>query len=259
MAIKDLILTLSVQAMLLGLLVILVRKRLHIQFPLFSSYVLYALLVETIRLSLMHDPLVYAQLYWATEAIYAILALLVIREVYRHLFPIEYQAYRWLRMMLAATIVLILSFSCWEALKNPPEHGHIRQMVSFVYWFDLGVHALEGLLFLLLVLLRVVLPVAWRRHEFGILIGLGLPAAVTTVADLLRFEQGSRYELLFRYAPPIAYILATMIWLQAFLHPPEQQRAVTISMQEMEAVLRRDSEELKKISGSERRKQLAAG
>jgi hypothetical protein len=250
MRLIDVILSLSAPAMLLAILVIFLYRGLYRRFPFFFSYVLYVLVADALRLSVMHRPLVYPLLYWITEAVYAVLALLVIFEIYRHLFPIEYHAFEWLRMLLAAIVLLILLLSCWEALKNPPEHGHIRQMVSFIFWFDLGVHALEGLLFLLVVLLRVILPVAWKRYEFGILIGLGLPAAVTTIADLLRFEHGSSYETLFRYAPPIAYILATIIWLHAFWTPPDPQTP-RATLGEMEEMLRHDQEELRKINEHE--------
>jgi hypothetical protein len=251
----DFILSMIAPAVALGLAVTFIRRNVYRTFPTFFAYLCYSVAAWIVRRAVSGQPGLYAWAYWATEILFAILALLVIIEVYRRLFPIEYEAYRWLRLLLASTICVILAFSCWEALKNPPEHGHIRQMVSFVYWFDVGVHALEGLLFLLLILLRVILPVAWRRYEFGILIGLGLPAAVTTIADLLRFEHGSSYEMLFRYAPPIAYILATIIWLHAFWKPPVPSTSSN-TLEEMEDVLRRDREALKKLNENNR---LAVG
>jgi hypothetical protein len=37
---------------------------------------------------------------------------------------------------------------------------------------------------------------------------------------LLRFELGRNYEALFRYGPPVGYIIATLIWLHAFVYRP---------------------------------------
>jgi hypothetical protein len=98
-----------------------------------------------------------------------------------------------------------------------------------------------------LLALTLAFPVEWRQYEFGILAGFGLNASITMIAYLLRFEWGSSFETFFRYGPPVAYFLATLIWLHAFFHPPQPMPRSQMDYQEMLGVVRRSRELLEKI------------
>src|SRR5262249_54745599 len=163
----DLILRFTPSAILLGLGTIFLRRKLYREFPFFFSYILYSLAATVLREIVIQRVLAYFWLYWITEALYGVLALLVLREVFHRVFALPYEAYRWFRYLLPAALLTILSLSFSEAVIHPQGAGYIPRLITAIYWFDLGVHALEGTVLLLVIALIVVFPVAWRQHEFG--------------------------------------------------------------------------------------------
>ena|SRR5215469_3229018 len=224
--------------------VVLWRKQQR-EFPLFLSYILYSLVATLLRKAIIQDAFFRFWTYWITEALYGILALAVVREAFRRVFGPAYAAYRSFRLLVPTAVVLILIISLWEMAYHPL--GHNPLVVSAIYWFDFGVHLLEGIILLVLVALTAVFPVSWRRYEFGILTGFGINASITLLAYLFRFEWGSRYEAFFRYGPPIAYVLATLIWLHAFIVPPENPPRAQMGLDEMLGIMRRSREWLEWI------------
>jgi len=86
-------------------------------------------------------------------------------------------------------------------------------------WFDVGVNGIAGIFLPLVIVLVLIFAVPWPRYEMAILGGFGVCAYTTMLSLLLRFQGGSRYDLLFRYGPPFGFIAATLIWLFAFIRP----------------------------------------
>jgi hypothetical protein len=192
-------------------------------------------------------PFLFFWIYWITAALDGMLALLVLREVFHRVFALPYAMYRWFRFLLPVTVLIILSISIWEMIYHPFGRSALGRLVSAVYWFDLGVHALEGAILLLVVALTLIFPVEWRQYEFGILAGFGISAGVTMFADLLRFVGGSTYETFFRYGPSVAYLLVTLIWLHAFIQPLQSPPRSQMDWEEMLGVVHRSREMLEKI------------
>lgn len=226
MTASDLVLSLAPPAILLGLVIIFLARKLYREFPLFFVYVLYASIAGILRTT-VGNRLLYFRLYWTTEAVYGVLGLLVIYEVLRRVFPIEHEhaSQRRLRWLLPVGVLLMLGlFTLLETRYHPLGHGQIPRLVRGIYWFDVGVHALEGIVLILVVALTQVFSLSWRKYEFGILTGFGISSFVTMFADLFRFELGGGYETFFRYGPPIAYLVAALVWLEAFFRPPEPDR-----------------------------------
>lgn len=232
---------------LLGLIIIFVRRRLSPEFPVFFAYLLYVPVTAVLRMSVNYHSPAYFWLYWSTEAGFGIFALLVLREVFHRVFAVAYASYRWFGFLLPATVFIIVGFTLWETIYHPLWPRHIPWIISAIYWFDFGVHLLEGMILLLVLALTIAFPVSWRQYEFGILAGFGLNASVTMMAYLFRFQGGHAYENFFRYGPPVAYFLATLIWLHAFFRPPAPSRHPQMDLEELLAIVRRWKHLLEKI------------
>lgn len=228
----DSLLRLIASGLLLGVITLLVTRKLYREFPFFFTYAAFSIAAHVFRHIASGHPVGYFIVYWSAEAIYAILALLVIREVFHHVFRVEYQLFRWMRFLLPVTVVVILGFSIYQGMESSAGYNKIRYAKEMIYWFDVGVHAFQVVLLLLLFALRLVFPVGWLRYEFGILAGFGCNAIFTTTADLLWFEHGTRYAAFFQYGPPAGYILATLIWLHAFALPPEKIKPPDYTLKE---------------------------
>lgn len=255
----DFALSITPPLVLTWLILIFVRQRIYRDFGAFFAYMLYVLLAAGLRAAVVGRASPYYWLYWITEAIYGAAEMLVIREVFRHIFAIHYKSSPWFRLVLPATVLVILGLTLWQTVYHPLGH-RIPWAVNATYWFDLGVHLLEGIILVLLVVLTLFFPVEWRQREFGILTGFGLAASVTLFAYLARFEGGSRYELFFRYGPPAGYIAASLVWLHAFVRPVEQVPRAQHDPEQMGSELSRGRaflDKLKKIGRSKGRKQLA--
>jgi hypothetical protein len=239
-------------------MVIVVRRRLYKEFPAFFCYIVYVPIATALRISVTGRPTPYYWLYWITEGIYGAAEMLVITEVFRRVFILEFESERWFRALLPITIFLMFGFSLWQTVYHPLGR-RIPVAVNAIYWFDLGVHLLEGAILGMLIFLRTVFPVRWRPREFGILVGFGVAASFTFFAYLMRFEWGSRYELFFRYGPPAGYILATLVWLHAFLGPQEAKPKTERDAEERLGMIRRYQamlEKMKRFVGMKREEQL---
>src|SRR5579864_6784771 len=182
MLVSDLILSFTPPAILVVIAIIFVRRKLHREFVFFFVYVLYSVTFGLLPEAVVGRPFLFFWLYWITDAVYGILGLLVLREVFHRIFALPYAMYRWFRFLLPITVAIILSISMWEMAYHPFGYSMVGRWMSAIYWFDLGVHALEAMILLLVLALTLVFPIAWRKYEFGILIGFGMSACVTMLA-----------------------------------------------------------------------------
>src|SRR5215831_8605811 len=185
------ILSLTPAAVLLVLLVLFIRHRLYRDFPFFFAYISFALLSFALRWSVRNAPLSYFLVYWVTEAIYGILALLALNEVFKHLFELDYREHWWFRLWLPTTaFVIAVVFLVLPIGRITPYWS-----TNIVFSFDLGMHCLEVLILMLFVFLDKILVAAYDQYDFGIVRGFGVSASVTILADLMRSHFGSAYTV----------------------------------------------------------------
>ena len=170
-------------------------------------------------MSVRNEPFAYFWMYWSTDCLYDLLAFMTLREVFRRVFPTAVPTFRRLRWLLPTTAVLLMSASLYGTFYGAIAGVHPPWFVRAIYWFNLGVHGIEGIFLLLVLGLVLIFAVPWPRYEMAILSGFGVCAYTTMLSLLLRFQGGSRYDLLFRYGPPFGFIAATLIWLFAFIRP----------------------------------------
>ncbi len=233
MSIAEISLYLASPLVLLVLVIIFVQRRLTREFPIFFAYMLYVPVTALLRVSVVHHPKMQFWLYWSTEAIYGVFALMVLSEVLGRLFSLAHEADRWLRWVLPIGVVLVLGFVLLQTIYRPLIDGRVSHLRASIYWFDVGVHLLEGSILIFVLVLRSRFPVLWKRRELGILVGFAINAAIAITAFVLRFELGKQYEAFFRYSQALAYLMATLIWLVAFLGPPEPNHRSRGSVDEM--------------------------
>lgn len=238
MSYLDLLLRLVASVLLVALIALLVRRKLRPQFPFFFIYSILSILGTLSGQIASSHPVAYFIFYWSAQATYAVFALLVIREVFHHVFRSEYRLLRWMRFVLPITVIVILGFSIYQGIQSSAGYSKVRYVKEMIYWFDLGVHTFQAALLLLLIGLRAFFAAEWLRYEFGILSGLGCNAIFAMSADLLWFEYGSRFATFFQYGPPVGYILATLIWLQAFFPSPEEIQRPDHDPKELLGVMR---------------------
>ena len=256
----DLALAMIAPVLQLALAIILFRRKLHRQFPLFFAYTLYSLLAIVVRISVTKYPSTYFVIYWITDIISNILALLVIREVFLPSLEGFPEKYRWVRWILPVAVIGIVALAFWNAFYHPVGYGPLVSLAAGAYSFEISMRWLELTVFIVAAILDRTGHLALLLSETAILAGFGLAALLTLAADLSRAKFGVRFEEAFRYLPTTAYIGAAGIWLIGFLYKERKPRFRLSDEQlsAMEAMLKRQQETLDKLRGKDQSPSLGS-
>jgi hypothetical protein len=139
---------------------------------------------EIVRFSFRNQPEAYFNIYWATEALYAVLAFLAIREIFRGVFRSFYKIRGfWLLLPSANTLTLLTVALRLHRLLMVEAYPIIIIISS-----KIAVGFLQVGLFVLFFFLVSFFHLGWRQHSFGIALGFGVAAAGSLVAFLLRSD-----------------------------------------------------------------------
>ena len=197
------------------------RLRVYSSLPFFFAYVAYAIAADTARF-LVHNSLhLYAVFYWATDAGYAILGLLVLYEVL-HISLRSIRRMWWFRIMVPALIALATAVVFLYTKKHPlrVDNPLVATIVTAEFW----VRLLQALLFMAVIFLGRFLGIRWRQHVFGVAVGFGLYASAYFFLTLAFPLFGTNFGLLWGGIQLSAYAIAILLWLWFFRSPEEPER-----------------------------------
>ena len=198
-----------------------------------------------VRQIFANPPLAYYCAYWITDALYGLLTLLAIREVFKRVFFSFYLIYSWFRFVLPGIITFVLLIVVWDHMRYPPPYA--SRIVVAIYSADLGIHWIElGILFFFILLVKFY-GVGLGPREFGIVLGFGISGMITMLADLLFSEFGTKFELFCRYAPPLAYLLVVAMWLYVFLRPEPPKKKTAVDPKQLLDLLQWQTEMARKM------------
>jgi len=225
---------------------LLVRRRIQFLFPMFLAYVLFTLAASLAKLCVYSDYRSYYFVYWGTEAVSVLLSIIALFEVFRWIFALFWLSW-WYRGFLYGSIVFVLGLAIANAVLNPPMH--IDSLGALIYSSGIAVNFMQLTIFMVFWLLSRQLRVGFRRYAFGIMIGFGVSSFGTLSARLLRSVFGTKLTVVSAYIPPVAYIFALAFWLHVFWReePPETQRSMPITLEELSEQVREYTKILKKF------------
>jgi len=231
----------------LPLLIILFRGGHYRRFPFFCLYTAYSMIMSGLHVWAMAHAALFFVLYWITEAILSLLELLALHEAFKPSLQAFYEVYRWIRLAPPAIVTLILGTALYRAAYHPVGRGPLVRLAAGAYAFEVGVRALEIAIFVLtLKLARKEHHPIGSPHPFGVVVGFGIAATGTLLADLIGFNLGFRFghgfEIVFRYLPSAVYVGAVITWLIAFTskeppHVPLSREEVERRRREQERVI----------------------
>jgi hypothetical protein len=213
---KDIALTLIGLILTAWVATLIFRRKVHLEFPFFFVYLITSVVVSLLRLAVSWHYPTFFRVFWATEALYAVLALLTLHEVFHEVFQPFYMLWRWFRLIFPGMAALISLISIRNVLQHPPFQGSPRYL-DVIFGFAYGVNQMEALLFGLFFALVLLLGVPWRSYPFGIVEGFGITALGALIAYRLRFEFGTKYNSVAKYGPAVAYVAGILVWLDTFL------------------------------------------
>jgi hypothetical protein len=238
MHLVDFILSLTASGLVFGLVLIFIVRKLYAQFPCFFVYLVSSLVITATRLSFRSDYLTFFTVYWSTEALYSMLALLVLHEVFRKVF-LAFYLFRgfWLLFPCAVLAIGLITFK--SVILAPPQ---APRWVRGVLAVGVTTKYIEAGMFVVFVLLALALNVTWRNRAFGIVHGFAISALGTWLAYSVRSRFGIKFGAVATYGPPVAYILAVLFWLVTFLRrepASNETRALPVAPDELVQEIRR--------------------
>ena len=205
----------------LWLITILVRRKLYREFPFFFAYISAVVVVSGMRFWAIHDYSIYFRVFWFSEAVYSVMALLALHEAFGSVFSEFSEIWPWFRLVFPSAVGLFAWLKISDALSHPavqapPIVTLILSAASTVNWVQA---ALFGLMCVL-----VWLVGNWEYYPVGIVTGfaalsLGSWAAYASVSGF-----GTKFNVVGKYGPPLAYFLAVLIWLGTFVPPPRPDK-----------------------------------
>jgi len=221
MHLLEVVLRVSGVALALSILTVLFRRKLHRMYPWFTRYVVAIIAATGMRYLASGNPVAYFWVYWITETAVGLFALGAINQVFNSIFREDLENYPRFRQLLPGLAALLTLAYVLYAVRHQP--AGLTILVSTLYGIDLAVHFLEAVALILCLLLQKIFAAAWNSVDFGLLAGFGISAAVTILADHFRSEQdiraGGFIERFFSYAPPMAFIVAELVWLMMLFSP----------------------------------------
>lgn len=194
------------------LLTFMVRRRYHVEFPRFFSYILFQTLKSGclfVAYRCFQDS--YFEAYWTGNALSVIFAVAVMDEILRNLFK-EYGGiqsvgitiFRW-------SCGLLLLLAMIGALSSGEAGGD--RIVWAVFAFDRSVRLMQVGLFLLLMLLCRLLKNSWRQPVFGIALGFGVFASVELILVSAVMWFGASHGAMISLLKSTAYDAVTAVWI----------------------------------------------
>ena len=203
-------------SLLLGiwLLAAMQKRRLVRTFPFFFAYIFSAIVIEIVKLAVVHDYATYFKVFWSAEVLYAVLALLALHEAFNRLFEPFLRIYSWFRFVFPSAVLIFSGIPVLYAVAHPPRE--VSPLTSLILSFALGVNILQCGLFVIFLAIKKILSISTRTHAWGIVEGFAA-TALAGVIYAARSEFGTRLNFLVKYGPPVAYIFALLLWLDTFI------------------------------------------
>jgi hypothetical protein len=248
---SDILLGLIGPVLAIVLATVVIRRNLHREFPFFLLYILSSILITTARLSVGGNYQLFFIVTWATEALYAILALLALHEVFRIVFKAFYERW-WFWLFFPCVVLAISVLAVIYRFGSPPIQAN--RVMSAIVSLGMAVNLVQALLFVLFFFLVWLNGIRWREYPFGIVQGFAAISIGAFGAAWARSEFGTRLNVVSSYAPSVAYILAVILWLEAFLRPPDPDPKWTLEMtpQQLLEELRQGAKILERLRGRRR-------
>lgn len=202
-----------------GLLIIVIGKRLWRQFPFFSAYTFFAVFRElAITASSHSSPENYFYSYYALSLIGTGIMLFVICELAIAIFrPVAYDC----RAAIKVGLVLAIAAATWVcAWSLHVPIGLARNLPAIVLRSDLLLTCLRFVSFAAVAACSRIIGLHWRHHVFGIAAGLGIYSCVDLIATTAYTQSPIFGAFAVHQVSKLAYLVSILAWCY-ILHLPE--------------------------------------
>jgi hypothetical protein len=201
------------------LLWMLFRRHAHRTSPFFFAYTAFGVAAGVARFLTNNHHLTYYLTYWITEAVYDVLGILVMYEVFRTVLGRLAQEW-WTRPIFPGILIVSICLSFLQS------HATAEQLGGWLMlYFVVGEMAVRFVQVLMFALLLPPLGLRWPRYPSGIATGFGVYATVMLFTTIRFLDLGRRFKLLWGWSSIVAYSVAVLIWIWTFRRPQGSEAA----------------------------------
>jgi len=213
-------------ALQLIIAIVMIRRRLFNDFPLFLAYTIFQAIGSTILFILDHVEAVSTYQYWYTHWVLSLISIGlrfgVIWEVFRHIFR-DYAGLQGLTRVVFRGALVVLLFVAIVIAARAPEVGSLH-ILSRVHILDLFVDIIQAGLWVLLIGMAHYFGLSRGTFAFGIVFGLGIFSTVDLATETIRVWTGFIAGYAFDLVSMATYHCCVVVWLVYLLAPQRIHR-----------------------------------
>src|SRR5205085_10413849 len=180
------------------LVVLLLRRKAHKEFPFFFAYTIYSVIATTLQILTISHYRIYFVAFWCTNAGFAVLAVLALHEVFRQVFALFYDDW-WFAWLFPGAVALICLTTVWYWFEHPPVQA--PRIIGLILSMGMAVNIVRAMLFGLFFVLVAHSRLRWRSYPFGIVGGFAILSLGAWATYWARSEFGTQLNPLARAVP----------------------------------------------------------
>lgn len=218
-------------------IVLLIRRRIYKDFPLFSAYLVWVLVaaVASVFAVPRMQPNLYNRVFFISSVFDAAFLFSVLVEMSMSVLkPVRSMLPRWSTFAVAGAMGLV-SLCVWH-IASPPGMMKVSKMSQYIIHLDIATSTLRILFFLLLAGLSQLLSLGLRDRVMQISTGLGFFSLVSLGVTFLHMNQGvgettlnHLYHMLDRVVA-FSYIASMVYWISCFAKDVRERQEFTPRM-----------------------------
>jgi len=200
--------------------IVLFRRSVQKDYPLFFAFIVVTIPISAARLLTTSHYHAYYYVYWSSEALLILLSVSALNQVFWK----TYEGFRflwWFRSIYYGAILLALAISIHNAIRNPPAGQNSE--IAFILDAEIAANMVRaGIVGVFAVMVRPMV-VEFRRYPFGIVAGFGASSLGPVLAFFSLSISGTN-ENFTRIFSALSYIVALVIWLRMFSLPDTEEK-----------------------------------
>jgi len=221
--------------------VLMIRKKIYKDFPIFLVYTVYEFIQCIVLVTLDQKKSISDQQYFYVDlvgtAISIALRFGIIHEIFQNVFR-NYSALTGLGRLLMRWATAVLALVAVVAAAYASSNG-VDHLISTMYVTRLAINIVQCGLLLLLFMFSRYFGISWRNYVFGIALGLGVYAAVdlvnSTVQSQFNATLGSGALTFLNILLMGTYHVCVLVWIAYMLAPePVMIKLKTVPANDLE-------------------------
>lgn len=214
--------SMGAQVLLIAALLI---KRIWQKFPAFSAYITFNLAGEAITYTIFGKGIMHFYAFWICEAIVIVLSLMAVWEIFTNLFSPHPALQKLSRIIFYVTVTGLMLLAIGVLYM---QSGNAKGIADGVSLAAEAARMVEVGLIMFLFLSSSAFGLHWRQNTFGIVLGLGMYAAVElTIMALMNYLGPAAIDSL-SLVRGLAFIFSLFIWLGYLLAPERATNSVEV-------------------------------